>query len=72
MMLRVDNIAVGGLGLDMYEAHQWNDPMPQINVNPPQCPELKELILAMTSYLPSSRPSSADVYTKLLAIVSWV
>ena len=31
-----------------------------------------ELIKAMTSYLPSSRPSSGDVNTKLLAIISEV
>ena len=72
MMLRLENIAAGGLGLDMYEAHLWNDPMPQINVDVLQCSELKELIRAMTSYLPSSRPSSADVNTKLLAFFSEV
>ena len=55
----------GGLGATMYAAHVMNESLPRAvefsDADSPTTRKAKELILKMTSYYSSDRPSSDDV-----------
>ena len=66
---------IGGeaLGLDMYEAQRDGEELPEVNLDlQAGLEKVQELINEMTSFQPKTRPSSAEIQSRLRAINSEV
>ena len=65
-----------GLGATMHTAHAMGEPLPRAvefrNTDSFITLEMKEMILNMTSYRPSRRPSSSDVHQNVATMCEYV
>ena len=65
-----------GLGATMHTAHAMGEPLPRAvefrDTDSFTTLEMKELILNMTSYRPSRRPSSSDVHQNVATMCEYV
>ena len=70
--LRQRSTTQPSLGEEMYEAHKLGDAMPEAvefcDDDTAKLEDMKNLILHMTSYEPSDRPTAMDVYYQTNAI----